>query len=131
MKSLHPQILRQLRKEKGISQEEFGKKFGMSQRMYGTYEQGIRQPSIDTLLDICEYYNVSLDYITGNETKKFYTLTDEERDVLENYKKLTEKNKGKVEHYIEQLAEEQEELKVKKKKVGKKALLRARSFSEQ
>ena len=117
MKSLHPQILRQLRKEKGISQEEFGRIFGMSQRMYGTYEQGVRQPSIETLLDICEYYNVSLDYITGNETKKFYTLTDEERDVLENYKKVTEKNKGKVEHYMEQLAEEQEELKAKKKEV--------------
>lgn len=118
MKSLHPQILRQLRKEKGLSQEEFGKIFKISQRMYSTYEQGIRQPSIDILLEICEYYNVSLDYLTGNETKKFYTLTDEERNVLENYKKLTEKNKGKVEHYMEQLAEEQDEIKAKNKETA-------------
>lgn len=117
MKSLHPSILKQLRKEKNLSQTELAKELNMSQRMYNTYETGIREPSIDTLIMISNYYNVSLDYLVGNETKKYYTLTDEERIALNLYQKLTEKNQGKVEHYMEQLVAEQEETKAKRKDV--------------
>ena len=57
--------LRELRKEKGVSQEQVANELGISTSAYSNYEQGIREPSIDMLIKLCKYYNVTSDYLIG------------------------------------------------------------------
>lgn len=59
--------LRQLRKEKGKTLKEVASELGVSLSAYSNYEQGTREPSYDVLKKLCEYYNVSADYLLGIE----------------------------------------------------------------
>lgn len=55
--------IRELRKEKDISQEELGKVAGVTTSAIGMYETNVRQPSYEVLKKICEYFDVSSDYL--------------------------------------------------------------------
>lgn len=57
--------LRELRKIKGLSQEQVGKELGFSARAYSHYENGERDPSIATLIKMCKFFDVSADYLIG------------------------------------------------------------------
>lgn len=73
--------LRQLRMEKGITQTTLAGLLGISKSAISTYENGLRMPSEDTLIDIARYFKVSVDYLLGispirNTVRT--TFTDEE-----------------------------------------------------
>lgn len=57
--------LRELRKEKGLTQTEISKILNISQVTYSQYEREKREPGIKTLIKLADFYKVSLDYITG------------------------------------------------------------------
>lgn len=59
--------LKELRKEKGVSQKEVASALGISLSAYSNYEQGIREPNIEMIIAICRYYDVSSDYLLGLE----------------------------------------------------------------
>lgn len=63
------EVLRQLRKEKDKTIEEVATQLDMSSDRYGKYERGERQPDIDTLIMLADYYKVSLDFLTGRYKK--------------------------------------------------------------
>lgn len=63
------EVLRQLRKEKDKTIEEVATDLEISKYRYGKYERGERQPDIDTLIILADYYKVSLDYLTGRYIK--------------------------------------------------------------
>lgn len=58
--------LKQLRKEKRMSQEELGAVIGVAQSTLGSYERATREPSIEGLLALAHYFDVSVDYLIGN-----------------------------------------------------------------
>ena len=55
--------LRQLRKSKGISQLKLAIDLNTNQNTISRYETGERQPGIDELIQIADYFNVSVDYL--------------------------------------------------------------------
>ena len=57
--------LKDLRQERGLSQGDIALLLNTSQQYYGKYENGKRPLPIDRLKKLCEYYNVSADYILG------------------------------------------------------------------
>lgn len=59
--------LKLLRRQMGVSQKDVAKAIGVSPSAYSNYEQGIREPSIQILANICKYYDVSSDYMIGLE----------------------------------------------------------------
>lgn len=59
--------LRELRKEKGKTLKEVAGEIGVTLSAYSNYEQGIRQPSYEILKKICDYYDVTSDYLLGLE----------------------------------------------------------------
>ena len=63
------EVLRQLRKEKDKTIEEVANDLEISKDRYGKYERGERQPDIDTLIILADYYKVTLDYLTGRYIK--------------------------------------------------------------
>ena len=58
-------ILKELREKEKITQSELAKELGISQNTYSQYETGARQPSLDMLIKLAEFYFVSTDYILG------------------------------------------------------------------
>ncbi len=59
--------LKELRKEKGITQKEIASSLKISQTGYAGYEQGYREPDLTTLKKICLYFDVTADYLIGLE----------------------------------------------------------------
>lgn len=57
--------MRSLREQKKITQAELGAKIGVSGATVNRYEQGKREPDIDTLEKIADFFDVTLDYLTG------------------------------------------------------------------
>ncbi len=57
--------LRNLRISSSMSQEDFGKVLNKSANNISQYETGKRQPDLDILKSISEYFNVSTDYLLG------------------------------------------------------------------
>jgi len=79
------QKLKDLRKEKKLTQEQLGKKVGVSDRTIGYYETDERFPPKDVLENIANYFNLTIDYLVGRVEEK--TLRQE----LEELKSITGK----------------------------------------
>lgn len=72
--------LKFLRIEKGFeTQKELAKKIGMPYTTYNGYENGIREPDIETLKGFASFFDVTLDYLMGrSDFKKGRLLSKEE-----------------------------------------------------
>ena len=57
--------LKEIRKAKKISQVKLAMDLSMSQNTISRYETGKREPSIEELKRIADYFNVSVDYLLG------------------------------------------------------------------
>lgn len=60
-----------LRKKKGLSQADLGKKIGTSGDVIGRYERGDIKPSIDVVEKIADVLEVSIDYLIGKSKIEF------------------------------------------------------------
>ena len=60
-----PDILTALRSERGISQRKAAADLGISQALLSHYENGLREPRLDFVVRVCDYYGVSADYMLG------------------------------------------------------------------
>lgn len=55
--------LKYLRKNNNITQKTISNYLEIHINSYQKYEQGTREPNFDTLLNIADYFNVSIDYL--------------------------------------------------------------------
>ncbi|MDA2169280.1 helix-turn-helix transcriptional regulator [Bacillus cereus] len=58
-------IIRDLRKQKGITQKELAQSLQLSESTIGMYERNERQPDYNTLIRIADYFKVSTDFLLG------------------------------------------------------------------
>lgn len=66
--------LRELRRNKKLTQAELASCLGVSNGAIGLWELNQREPDCDTLIRIAEFFNVSIDYLLGNEAKNTITI---------------------------------------------------------
>ena len=60
-----------LRKENGMTQEQFAERMNIGLSTLGKLERGLQKPSIDLLIEIAFFFHVSTDYLLlGNEVQK-------------------------------------------------------------
>lgn len=59
--------LKSLRKINGMSREELGKMIGVSKQSIANYEQNINEPTLSNVIKISKIFNVTIDYLVGNE----------------------------------------------------------------
>lgn len=110
--------LKNLRIEHGLTQSELGERLNIGQATIACYESGQREPHISILIAYADFFECSLDYLTGrtddfgnvvidfNNTKKGeLTLTATERDLLTKISKLNNNNKNRLIGYIEALSD--------------------------
>ena len=55
------------REKTGLSQTEVAKRIGATQAAVSYFEMGLKIPSVPTLLSLARLYNVSMDYLVGND----------------------------------------------------------------
>lgn len=70
-------ILKLLRNEKNMSQQELADALGISKSSINMYERGERQPNFEVLETIADYFNVDIDYLLGRTTKTTRTVSSQ------------------------------------------------------
>ncbi len=81
-----------LRKQKGYSQAELGKRIGTSGDIIGRYERNIMTPSIEVIIKISDILGVSIDFLVGKTTLELDQNTIkriQDMEILEEEKKKT------------------------------------------
>ncbi len=63
------EFLKELRKEKGVTQEQLAEQFSVSNRTISRWENGNNMPDLDILIEISDYYEVDLREILNGERK--------------------------------------------------------------
>lgn len=76
--------LAELRKKQGLTQLELADKFGYTDRAVSKWENGDTLPDIEILYELCEFYNVTIDYLTHEENKWKYIKVSKDPDELKN-----------------------------------------------
>ena len=86
--------LLELRRERGLSQREVAREFNVSQSTYNNWENSNTQPSIEQLIGLARFFEVSVDYLGGNSDEAgtitfTTTLSSEEKRMLDAYSSLS------------------------------------------
>lgn len=90
MKSIG-ELLKELRIKNNLTQKEFAKMFFLTDNTIGNYETGIRTPSIEFLMQVCDKFKISLDYFQSGNRKESKT---EDLIVTKKYGKCAIYDKG-------------------------------------
>lgn len=59
-------VLLNLRKQAGVTQQSLADYLEISRQAYANYENGNRSPDYQTLIKLSSYFSVSVDYLLGN-----------------------------------------------------------------
>ena len=88
--------LSELRKDKGLNQDELGEIIQKGKGSVSRYEKGTRQPDVETLKRLADFFGVSTDYLLGR-TKYPRIMEQMPRAVLVD--DLPKADAAKVEEY--------------------------------
>ncbi len=101
------QRLKDLREDKDLTQKAIAEQLGIRQEQYCLYENGKRTMRIYDYVALADYYDVSMDYITGrtNNKKGLYKPTTEEEIMLKKFRSLDSESKGKLLERLDVLCE--------------------------
>lgn len=91
--------IKQLREENNLTQAELGEKLNISKATISKYEADRVEPSIPTLISISKLFNVSIDFLVGND-ESFETIAAHMDDRTQQ---LSEESKKKLDDYIDYL----------------------------
>ncbi|PPA70080.1 helix-turn-helix domain-containing protein [Jeotgalibacillus proteolyticus] len=103
---MFPETLKKLRMQKKYSQQYMADLLGVTRQAYSKYETGEAQPGHEGLLKIAKKFDVSVDYLLGND-ETHNSLSEEDRKILdfansvegEWYSKLPETDQEVIEHF--------------------------------
>lgn len=70
------ELLKHLCKERDYTQAQLAEKLGKSKSAICRYENNQKLPSLETLIDISNLFNTSLDYLVGIEKKESISTND-------------------------------------------------------
>ena len=86
-------ILKKLRTERGLTQEDLANMLNIKRQTYSAWERGIANPDIETISFLADFYNVSTDYLLGKtENPKELDLPVEFKTPEEAMKFILEQN---------------------------------------
>lgn len=74
-------FFKELRKQKGLTQEQIADKFNVSNRTVSRWENGNNMPDLDILIEISDYYEVDLRELLDGE-RKSEKMNDEMKETV-------------------------------------------------
>lgn len=81
--TLGEKIMR-LRQSKGLSQEEFGEKMGVSRQAVSKWETGQTMPDVDKIILMSDFFGVTTDYLLKDEMNQTNTVNVDNENVVLN-----------------------------------------------
>lgn len=115
-----------LRENRQLNQTEVAKLLNIGAVTYNRYEKGEREPDHNMLIRLATFFNVSVDYLLGitdiPETIDTYIAKQkktgtqpaadeysaDERKIIDMYRQLSEKDKGKIEGRLEEMLDDEQ-----------------------
>ena len=88
-------FLKELRKEKELTQEQLAEKFGVSSRSVSRWENGNTMPELGILVELADYYEVDIKEIIDGERKSEIMKT-EEKETMQKVADYAEAEKKSV-----------------------------------
>ncbi|MDE6667690.1 MAG: helix-turn-helix domain-containing protein [Clostridia bacterium] len=67
MENLFCERLKELRQEKKLGQIELAKRLDVSKGIISLWENGLREPSMSSLILLSKFFDVTIDYLVGLE----------------------------------------------------------------
>ncbi len=120
-------MLKELRDTRNLTQAELGDALNISPSTIGMYEQGRREPSLDVLQKLADYFHVTTDELLGRDAPKPIMeemtrlllappdgVANPTKEMLDDYSSLSAEGKEKARSYIKYLASEDKEARIKK-----------------
>lgn len=102
--------LKALRETRGINQQRLALELNVSQAMISKYELGLSEPDIAAIKKIADFFKVSTDYLLEVSDNKInvsaFGLTDTEKELLFDFKRLDEIQKEKLKAYLKGLLQD-------------------------
>lgn len=91
--------IKQIREIKNISRSDLAKILQKDISSISKIENDKQIPSAEIIAKICEEYNIDGNWILLGIESDF--LTDEEKKIIKGYRRLTDKEKGRIEEIID------------------------------
>lgn len=113
---LHVRLL-ELRKGKGLTQADIAKMLKITPQAYSLYETNKNNISNETLCVLADFFEVTVDYLLGRQDEKPSFLSEEEREIIQQYRALDDRAKENVKHTLAYEYERAERTAPKKKTV--------------
>lgn len=114
--------IKDLREDRDLKQSEIAKILNTTQSYYAQYENGKRQIPFERMVDIAEFYDVSLDYIAGRTNDKKglskSNMSSKETDIIKKFRYLNDERKGEVLGTINLLFKQEQEEQSKIQDIG-------------
>lgn len=74
-------FIKELRKEKNLTQEQFAEILGISNRSISRWENGNNMPDFDLVIEIANYFDITIDEFLSGE-RKTDMINEEEKDTI-------------------------------------------------
>lgn len=88
-------LLKELRKDHNLTQEQIADKFGVSQRSVSRWENGNTMPDISILIELADFYDVDLREILKGE-RKAVNMNEDLKETLSLVSDYTNEEKKKI-----------------------------------
>lgn len=80
--------LESLRKSYNITQKQLADKLGVAKQTVSNWENDNILPSVETLIRICKFFNVSTDYMLGLDDKNYIEVSDLSLETLSHLQQI-------------------------------------------
>ena len=92
-------MIKELRTERGLTQKRLAEIIGVKNYTVANWEQGRTMPAIEDLFALSDFFECSIDFLTGrtDETGNVVinsSFTDDEIKLLNGYRRLSVERKG-------------------------------------
>ena len=88
-------FLKDLRKERNLTQEQVADKFGVTQRSVSRWENGKNLPDISLLIELADFYDIDIRELISGERKRD-KMDENLKETLEMVADYTEADKAKI-----------------------------------
>lgn len=104
------ETLKSLREKRALSQAKLAEKLQIPKGTYVTYEYGTREPNIEMINKLADFYGVTTDYLLGRNTDEAppidklaadFNMSALEKKILDNYLSLPKAMRGDLMDFLE------------------------------
>lgn len=95
--------LKQLRKKKGLTQQQLADELGTTVRALSTYELNFREPNLEMIRKIAYFFQVSSDYLFDIDLQEIYEeeVSRKKAEIIDTVQSMPATMANKVYDYIE------------------------------